>query len=41
MCMGQPIMVPVNSRAIINAVYFQDTNLKYTRPRISESGKER
>ncbi|KAI9726527.1 MAG: hypothetical protein M1835_003773, partial [Candelina submexicana] len=35
---GQPIKVPVNSRVMIDAVYFQEANPNYTRPRINESG---
>jgi hypothetical protein len=37
---GQPIKAPVNSRLMIDAVYFQEANPNYTGPRISESGRQ-
>ena len=37
---GRPIKVPVNSRIMIDAVYFPEANPNYTRPRISELGKQ-
>jgi hypothetical protein len=36
----QPIKAPINSRVMIDAVYFQEANPNYTRPRISESGRQ-
>lgn len=36
---GQPIKVPVNSRVMIDAVYFQEANPNHTGPRISELGE--
>jgi hypothetical protein len=36
---GQPIKVPVNSRFMIDAVYFREANPNYTRPRNNEPTK--
>ncbi len=33
---GQPIKVHVSSRIMIDAVFFQEANANYTRPRINE-----
>jgi len=37
---GQPVKVPVNSRIMIDRVFFHEANPNYTRPRIHESAKQ-
>lgn len=37
---GQPIKVPVNSRIMIDAVFFQEANPNHTRPSINQSVKQ-
>ena len=37
---GQPVKVPVNSRIMIDRVFFQEANPNHTRPRIKESAKQ-
>ena len=36
---GQPIKVPVNSRIMIDTVFFQKANPNYTRPSINQLTK--
>ena len=36
---GKPVGVPVHGRIMIDAVFFDEANPNYVRPRISESAK--
>ena len=37
---GQPVKVPVNSRIMIDRVFFHEANPNYAKPRINESAKQ-